>query len=659
MNGAQNSLDYHNPELFAVFISETNEQIEKLVHILLQLEQKPEQQAEYIHEMFRIAHNIKGSSGIVGLDDLKDTMHEVENLFGLVRDGNYYLNEPVIDILLQFTDVLNAYFKDDFGSAGSELASWKTKFQDLVSRQAGASPPVEDAPLILNKQEKLTVAYWQKEEKFVYGVEADFDRQSPWRSPGATAFINHVRRYGRILTIAPPLNQLAEENFTSLKLVLLREKPFSQEEEKEISSFPTEELQTVKIRLWTYREEVVVKEKEKEKPVEPHTIRVESERIDQVINQVGRLLTLKTALYHLHQEGYRGKTTWQQLDKSLQELDQVTGALQDKTMELRMIPVRRLFARFPKIIRDIARQNEKKVELRFSGEDTEIDKQIAEELVDPLTHLLRNSVDHGLEKNNERGKMGKDSTGHILVEARQEGNHIVINVTDDGRGLDLDKIKAKALAAGIISPEQNLSPEDLTGLIFAPGFSTAEQINDISGRGVGLDVVKDKITRLKGDIDVETKFQQGTTFTLKLPLTLAIIQAFMVKVGGQIFGLPVADVAQSIVIKENEIHDVGDRMLYYRYPEVIPLLDLGKRFRFPFKRDPERLSVVIVNHRRRRVGMIVQELLGLEEIMIKSLNKSLGEITDISGASRLGNGQIALILDTAALVQDMPELKRD
>ncbi|NLY89776.1 MAG: chemotaxis protein CheA [Firmicutes bacterium] len=654
MQQAENTWELVDPELFSVFMTETNEQIEQLVSILLHLEQEPQQQTVYINEMFRIAHNIKGSSGMVGMDDVKETMHELENLFGLVRDGKRLLEKSEIDLLLQFTDALKDYFQGNAGA--SSLLSWKERFEGMMTATgpAALSKPLQEVPLVLSRQEKLTVASWQEEGKPVYGVELFFTQESPMRSSVATAFFRHLQNYGKILTAAPPLNQLAEDDFAALKLVLLRETPLSLEDEEAIYGFPAEGIREIKIRLWTYHEEARIGDRERF--VETHTIRVESDRIDHVINQVGKLLTLKTSLRHLYDHGYQGKATWQQLGKSIQELEQITNNLQDRTLELRMIPMRRLFARFPKIVRDIARQSGKKVELKFSGEDTEIDKEIAEELVDPLTHLLRNSVDHGLEESEERKKLGKDETGHILVEARQEGGHIVINVTDDGRGIDLEKVREKALGLGLISNEEYLSNRELTALLFHPGFSTAEQVSDVSGRGVGLDVVKDKINELKGSIEVKTEFGQGTTFSLRLPLTLAIIQAFMVKIGDQVFGLPVTDMERSLVIKESEIHYVNGRPIYYRYPEVIPLLDLGKRFNFPFKHDPLRMPVVIVNYGRSRVGFVVQELLGLEDIMIKSLQKSMGKITDISGAAFLGSGDIALILDTQTLARDLTAL---
>ena len=657
MQHAENMWDLVDPELLSVFVAETNEQIENLVSILLQLEQEPQLQTAYINEMFRIAHNIKGSSGMVGMEDVKETVHELENLFGLVRDGKYRLEKPEIDLLFQFTYALRDYFQGK--TNGSSLALWKERFQGLTTMAGTTGPdaiakPLQEVPLVLSTQEKRTVASWQEEGKPVYGVEAAFSPEFPERSSVATEFFGFMQKYGRILTAAPPLNQLAEDNFAALKLVLLRETPLSLEDEEAIYGFPSEGILEIKIRLWSYHEEARIGDRER--MVETSTIRVESDRIDHVINQVGKLLTLKTSLRHLYEDGYHGKNTWQQLGKSVQELEQIANSLQDKTLDLRMIPVRRLFSRFPKIVRDIARQSGKKVELKFSGEDTEIDKQIAEELVDPLTHLLRNSVDHGLEESEERKKLGKDETGHILIEARQEGGHIVINVSDDGRGIDLEKVKNKAISLGLISEEEDLSEKELTALLFKPGFSTAEKVSDVSGRGVGLDVVKEKISQLKGSIEVKTGLHQGTTFSLRLPLTLAIIQAFMVKIGDQVFGLPVTDMERSLVIKESEIHYVNGRPLYYRYPEVIPLLDLGTRFNFPFRHDPRRMPVVVVNYGRSRVGFIVQELLGLEDIMVKSLQKSMGKITDISGAAYLGSGDIALILDTQTLARDLAAL---
>lgn len=649
-----NKSQHIDEELLSTFITEAKEQIERLVFILLQIEQQPDRQSGFIDEMFRLAHNLKGSSGIAGLNELKETMHEVENLFDIVRNGNYQLSEDDVDLLLSLTDELVNYLEaGDFHNPFPQEA-WVGRIRNCAGDQNNSTELTQrksDPPLILNKEEKKKVASWQETGKQVYGIELHFTNEAPMRSVTAFVFIKYLKQYGEILTTAPVREELEKEEFASVKLVLLRKDPLSPEEELKIMDYPANEgVDGVKIRQWQYRREEGANVYH-ERINGAQTIRVEAERIDKVLNQLGKILTLKTGLLHLHKEGYNGRTSWEEFGKSLQDLDQTISALQTSAMDLRMIPVHQIFTRFPKVVRDLAKNCGKKIELQFVGEETEIDKQIAEELVDPLTHLLRNSIDHGIEEVEERKEKGKEPIGHIILDAHQEGSHIVISVRDDGRGLNLEKIRNKAIKAGLIKAEEILTEDELTRLIFAPGFSTADKVSEISGRGVGLDVVKTGIKRLQGDIEVKSVPGTGTEFALKVPLTLAIIQAFMVKIGGQTFGIPVGDVVQSIVIKESDIHLVANRMIYYRYPETIPLIDLASRFKFTYQRDKNLIPVVIISYGRGRVGYIVEELLGLEEIMIKPINKSMGEVSEISGAALLGNGNIALILDDQALAQ--------
>ncbi|HHW12236.1 MAG TPA: chemotaxis protein CheA [Firmicutes bacterium] len=654
----QRDANFIDSDLLAAFIAETSEQIERLVTILLQIEADKERQSEFIDEMFRLAHNIKGSSGLIGLTEVTEVMHEIENLFSAVRNGQYALDNEAVDLLLSFTDEFSNYLTKNVMTTPFAGEKWLERIKSLTNKESSTretnQKPVP--PLILSEEEKAKVNAWQEEGKCVYEIDLKFSSDAQMRSVSAVIFLRYLRTLGNVLTTAPSEDLIPEENYASFRVVLFTEDQLTPEMEQSILNYPLNNgVQEINIRKWNYRND-------DQKGIDPsagdslsagQTIRVKAERIDNVINQLGKLLTIKTSLSHLYQSGYQGKPTWEQLAKILQELDQTVSTLQIGAMDLRMIPVRQLFSRFPKIVRDITKLLGKKVELHFVGEDTEIDKHIGEELIDALTHLLRNAVDHGLEDMETRKKLGKDPTGHITLGARQEGSHIVISVSDDGRGLDLEKIKEKAIATGLISEDNNLSDEEIIRLIFTPGFSTSSQVSEISGRGVGMDVVKTNLKRLQGDIDVQTEPGRGTTFLLRVPLTLAIIQSFMVKVGGQIFGIPVTDVVQSIIIKEEEIHTAGDQLIFYRYPETIPLVDLGEHFRFPFARDKMRIPVVIINSGRGHVGFIVEELIGLEDIMIKPINKAMGEVQQIAGAALLGSGQIGLILNHQLIAQQL------
>lgn len=644
--------DFIDEHLLTTYITETKEQIERLVLTLLQLESDPDRQMEYIDEMFRIAHNIKGSSGMVGLPELKQTMHEMENLFDAVRDQRLFLDPAAIDLLLSLTDDLISFLDDSILTDPFPEALWVDKLRTYTT-EPSADRRKRDIPLILNKDEKVKISSWQEAGKFVYGIKISFSLEMEMRSVISALFLRLIRNYGEIIKTAPLEDELAEEDYNQFNLVLLREVPFKSEDEEYIRSYPVHDgVKEINIRKWEYRKEESAASY-KERSIEAQTIRVEMGRVDNLINDVGKMLTLKTTLLHIYHQGYQGKVTWRLLGEFLQELEHVVSSLQSRTMDLRMAPVRQIFARFPKIIRDTAKQCGKRVELHFSGEETEIDKQVAEELIDPLTHLLRNSVDHGLEDPAERARKGKDNIGHITLSARQEGSSIVVSVSDDGRGLNLKEIRKKAITAGLIDPSASLRDDEISHLIFSPGFSTATEVSDVSGRGVGLDVVKTSLKRLQGDIEVQTKPDLGATFNLRVPLTLAIIQSFLVKISGQVFGIPVGDVVQSIVIKASEIHRVGDKIIYYRYPETIPLIDLETYLNLSSPCPKDLILVVITNYGRGRVGFIVEELLGLEEIMIKPINKSMREVREISGAALLGTGDIALMLDIQSIAENI------
>lgn len=650
--------NFIDEELLSAFITETREQVERLVLILLQIEQNLDGQAEFIDEMFRLAHNIKGSSGVIGLTELTEVMHEIENLFSAVRNGQYYLDNQAIDLLIAFTDEFSSYLEKDITAISFDGEKWLKQLQSLAQKKA--SPGHTEQPisaLVLNPEEKAQVSSWQQEGKKVYEIEISFTPEAKVRSASVFIFLRFIRNYGIVLKTAPAEETIHNENYSTFKMILLTEKQLSAEERDTIGTYPINEgVNKINIQEWEANKDnhpnnLHQNNGEHDNQLANHTIRVGAERIDKVINQLGELMTIKTNLFHLYKNGYEGKSTWENFSRILQELDQTVSKLQMSAMDLRMIPVRQLFTRFPKIVRDIAKQLGKRVELHFVGADTEIDKQMGEALIDALTHLLRNAVDHGLEDVAERQALGKDPTGHITLSARQEGSYIVIGVTDDGRGLNLEKIRKKAIANGLISESNNLSPEEIIRLIFLPGFSTVDQVSELSGRGVGMDVVTTNLKKLQGDIDVQTEPGKGTTFMLKVPLTLAIIQSFMVKVGGQIFGIPVTDVVQSIVIKEEEIHSIGTQKIYYRYPETIPLVDLGEYFRFPFPQNQNRIPVVIINCGRSHAGFVVEELIGIEDITIKPINKAMGEHSQIAGAALIGNGKIGLILNHQQIAQ--------
>ncbi|HOJ78143.1 MAG TPA: chemotaxis protein CheA [Bacillota bacterium] len=648
--------------LSKVFIAETVEQLERFTQILLIIEKKPETIATEIHELFRIAHNIKGSSGMIGLNEIKETMHSVENMFDAVRNNRQELTAVIIDELLQFTDELILYIRNGDWNRKWKGSRWNKIFNTNPEKDAigeSNAQNQQEVALVLNSDEKKAVAEWQEAGNFVYGLDVKFITEALMKSVSAMTYIGFLQNWGTIFKTAPAQEDLAKEDYGNLKIVLFADSQIDPESEQSILKYPVYDIEQVTMRRWDYHpqeptQQVIVDSKLDQ------TVRVDSNKIDKLINDVGELLTIKAGLTQLVREQNYSKDSWNQLAKTVQQLEQLVSDFQMEILDLRMVPVNQLFSRFPKIVRDISRKKNKPIDINFIGGETEIDKQISERLVDPLTHIIRNAADHGIEPPEERIAKGKSETGMITMKACHEGNCIVISVIDDGHGLDVAKIREKAIKNKLINETDELRENEIIKLIFEPGFSTAEEISDISGRGVGLDVVQTSIKELKGEIDIESSPNQGTTFHLKVPLTLAIIQSFMVKVGDQVFGIPSVDVVESLSIETKEIKTIGENSVFSLRSEVVPLVDLANLFEWQdLNTDNGKISVIIVRKGRHKLALGVHELLGQEEIMIKQINKAMPENPIIAGATLLGNGQIGLVLNINQIVKESLHISLD
>ncbi len=641
--------------LTLLFVTETHDQLERFSEILLHWGEHEDLKKD-INELFRLAHNIKGSSGMMGLTELKDAIHVVEDLFDAVRKDKLYLDSELIDSLLKFSDEVFLYIENGRWQEVEPLKHWKNFFNSSLAETSLSPVKKFDTPLTLSTTEKETIAAWQEAGKFVYGIEVEFNSEAEMQGASALIFIRMLPQYGTVYKTVPREEDLKEEKFTILRVVLVTEQCLTHEQESAITSYPMYDVIAVRVRQWAYRsEEALALPKTKIDKDGTHlverTIRVEAGKIDRLVNQVGELIHVKASLLEFLSQRNHQVLNWNQFLRVIQKLEVVTEGLQEEVMDLRMIPVRNIFTRFSRTVYDISKQKGKQVELVFFGEDTEIDKQVAEQLVDPLTHLIRNAVDHGLESEENRIKNGKGRIGRVTMGAYQDGDDIVISVQDDGQGLDLDKIRTKGIQTGLIDEFQDLTDEEIRKLIFEPGFSTADIISDISGRGVGLDVVHDSIKKLKGDIVIDSKPGQGTSFRLKIPLTLAIIQSFMIKVGGQTFGIPAFEVVESVAVADTDIHHITDKQVFTLRQEAITLIDLNRVFQYPpVTRNKEKLAI-IVREGHTPYGLLVEELIGQEELMIKQINKALAENPLISGAAFVGSGGIALILDTHQIIK--------
>ena len=379
-------------------------------------------------------------------------------------------------------------------------------------------------------------------------------------------------------------------------------------------------------------------------------MRVDIEKLDNLMNLVGELVINKV---RLEQIGTTNRMP--ELTETLEQMDRVTTDLQNVVMKVRMVPVSQVFNRFPRMVRDIAKELNKDINLTVEGEETELDRTVIDEIGDPLMHLLRNSLDHGVEHPDDREKKGKPRTGEVGLIARHEGNNVVIMVTDDGAGIDAEKIRAKAVEKGLYTQEEAdaLSDTDAVRIIFAPGFSTADHITDISGRGVGMDVVRSKIESLGGHVDVETKIDEGSVFKIKLPLTLAIIQALLVKVQEEMYAIPLGSIDSTINIHPDDIKTVQNQAVIVLRGQIIPIINLSTALQVPrtTEEDNDDIFVVVVYVGERKAGIVVDNLIGQQEIVIKTLGKLLSGLKIFSGATVLGDGRVALILDVSTVVQ--------
>lgn len=393
-----------------------------------------------------------------------------------------------------------------------------------------------------------------------------------------------------------------------------------------------------------------------------HTIRVDTVRMDNLINLVGEMVITRTRLVQIGldlKDQHRMDSLVNNLNETNVYLGRLMNDLQESVMRLRMVPIGTVFSRFPRLVRDLARKTGKEIDLALKGEDTELDKTVVEVIGDPLMHLIRNSVDHGIETPEDRRAAGKPEGGTITLDAYHEGNHIAILVSDDGKGLPLHKIRQKAIERGLISDREELSERDIANLIFLPGFSTADKVTDISGRGVGMDVVKRALNNLGGMIDINTRQGQGTTFTIRLPLTLAIIQALLVEVGTEIYAVPLSSVLETLLVDRKEIKTVGGLPMVQLRGNTLPLISLQEKFDLPAPETPsEEVFVVVVGLGDKALGLIVDGLRGQQEIVIKSLGDFLNNLPGIAGATILGDGKVTLILDIGSLIQDILVMRK-
>ena len=697
-----------------IFVEESREHLQSLNTCLLELEREPGEKG-MLAEIFRVAHTLKGMSGTMGFSRMQKLTHVMEDVLDALRNDRLKANDSIVDVLFRCLDALENYTNEIVasGNEGSEdNAELVTALSDILagkadgagggagakapaapSRVAGmpvetsAQPPVADSDdaglLALNQYDVNVLGKALQSGMNVLQIRVELDKGCLLKAARAFIVFQILERSAEVLKANPRVEDIEDERFEYhfTVLVVSTESPayFVKEINSvaEVSRVVVTPLTATDLRVTeggadepsapvrqvektgddrvgkasesaeTGKPQAAASDASKGKSAKTgKTVRVDIDRLDVLMNLVSELIIVKTRL-----DDVKGNDV---MGESVEYLERITTSLHDAVMKVRMVPVETVFNRFPRMIRDVARDLDKDVELHMSGEETELDRTVIDEIGDPLIHILRNSADHGLETREERKATGKPGMGNIWLRAYQDGNNVIIEVEDDGRGVDVRKVRQKIVERGLESREManSLSDKEVISFIFKSGFSTADKVSDLSGRGVGLDVVKTKIETLGGVVELESVYGKGSKTIIRLPLTLAIIQALLVRIGDEKFAIPLGSIREIDSIAPSDIQMVRNQEVIMLRNTVIPIVRLDQvlsvRGRVPDS-EKKNLTVVIVRKGDKLSGFVVDSLIGQQEIVIKSLGKLLSGVRWIAGATILGDGNVALIVDVNSL----------
>lgn len=681
-----------------IFIDETKEHLQSLNESLLQLEQNPKDMTT-LNEIFRVAHTLKGMAGTMGFNKMAKLTHDMENVLHALRNNEIEVTPNLVDTLFMCLDALENYTENIINTGSEGDNDYNNIITELNNAAKKKNEPASTKPMDENKEDEpkdteistyktaqfklnqyeQNVAYKAKELGMnVLKITVVLNKGCVLKSARSFIIFQTIERHSEIIRSEPRVEDIEDEkfDFEFTVVCVTKQDPLffkndinsiAEIDEVIITSLDYEDFQSSDIETpdaanadnaselakAESEDSADKKQEDSNKNSQAHktktgkTVRVDIDRLDVLMNLVSELIIIKTRL-----EGLETGERTQAYNEAVEYLERITTNLHDAVMKVRMVPVEMVFNRFPRMIRDISRELNKEIILNMSGEETELDRTVIDEIGDPLIHLLRNSADHGIESIEKRKEVGKPAAGRIDLRAYQDGNNVVIEVTDDGQGINLEKVKKKAIEKGVIKKEiaNTLSQKDIIDFLFKPSFSTQDKITDLSGRGVGLDVVKTKIEQLGGVVEVETEWGKGSKFIIRLPLTLAIIQALLVVIGGEKYAIPLSSTKEIIKITPDQIMMVQKQEVIMIRETVIPIVRLDKILEIPREEESRKhLTVVIVKKGERLSGFLVDSLIGQQEIVIKSLGKLLSGIKFIAGATILGDGNVALILDVNSL----------
>lgn len=674
-----------------MFIDESNEHLQAINENLLKLEKDPED-ISIVNEIFRSAHTLKGMSATMGYEDLASLTHQMENVLDGIRNQVIVASSELLDVVFESVDHLEAMVHD-IATGGDGVRDVEATVNKLKMIEEGvsldevaataetdtveATSELVDDKMPIFDDFETTVLVQSKEQGFnAYYIQVKLREDCILKAARVYMVFEVLEKIGEVIKSIPTVEELEEENFELQFAVTLITKESAEDVQKMI--LKVSEIDTVNVneldignlpsdaQATDVQPEPTAKKgaaqkvqkdtssaakasDEKQSSAINKTIRVNIDRLDSLMNLFEELVIDRGRLEQIARDLKSNELT-----ETVEHMSRISGDLQNIILNMRMVPVEQVFNRFPRMVRGLAKDLDKKVNLEIIGAETELDRTVIDEIGDPLVHLLRNSIDHGIETKEKRRELGKPEEGNITLKAYHSGNHVFIEVSDDGAGIDRDKILNKAIERGIVSEENKsaLSDKQVYELLFSSGLSTAEEVSDISGRGVGLDVVKNKIESLGGNVSVDSELGKGTIFSVQLPLTLSIISVMLVEVQDEIYAIPLSSIIETAIIKEEDILKAHNQDVIDFRGKVVPLIDLTTFFDVPkTKEQDEYYSIVIVRKGEKMAALIVNSFIGQQEIVLKSLGYYLTNVFAISGATILGNGQVALIIDCNAFIK--------
>ncbi len=682
-----------------MFIEESKEHLQACSEHLLELEKNPDDLA-IVGEIFRSAHTLKGMSATMGFEDLADLTHKMENVLDAIRNEKIHVTPEILDVVFESVDHLEEMVMDianggdgkrDVSSTVAQLKRIELGEEALPEVVATVAAPVVESVLEYDSFEQTVITQSAEQGFNAFEISVTLREDCLLKAARVFMVFEILEKDGDVIKSSPTVEKLEDEQFdqqfyvafvtkttaedmqkklmkvsevdevivTTIDQRKFSEKEFEAHQEVAATATAVVEVEAIPTATPAAKAEPVakpVKEAAPAKadknhaPVGNKTIRVNIERLDILMNLFEELVIDRGRLQSISTEVNHGE-----LNETVERMSRVMGDLQTIILTMRMVPVETVFNRFPKMIRQLSRDLNKKINLEIIGAETELDRTVIDEIGDPLVHLIRNSVDHGIENPTARRAKGKPEEGTVVLRAYHSGNYVFIEIEDDGAGINREKVLAKAISKGIVTQEQSYSMSDkqINELILASGFSTADVISDVSGRGVGLDVVKTTIESLGGNISIESTQDVGSIFSIQLPLTLSIISVMLVEIEKEIYAIPLSSIIETSIIRSSEIMNAHNQKVIDFRGKVVPLVFLEEIFEVPRQepQDEEFHSVVIVRKGEKLAGLVVDSFIGQQEIVLKSLGNYLTNIFAISGATILGNGKVALIVDCNALIK--------